>query len=76
MEIDAQFQELIDIAKGQKADLDMAKLDYKHTMRKLQLLAEQFPAAARRAGVTAEPAAAKGKGKSKAADADGDGDDE
>jgi hypothetical protein len=52
-DIEAQFQELIQAAKAHKAELDMAKLEYKHTMRKVGILAEQYPAMAQKLGLTA-----------------------
>lgn len=52
-DIEAHFNELILTAKAHKADLDMAKLEYKHTMRKVQILAEQYPAMAQKLGLTA-----------------------
>jgi len=50
-DIEAQFQELIQAAKAHKAELDMAKLEYKHTMRKVGILAEQYPAMAQKLGL-------------------------
>lgn len=45
-EIHAQFETLIATAKSQKSVVDMAKLDYRHTMKKLSILSEQYPSAA------------------------------
>lgn len=43
---ESQIKSLIEEAKGHKALLDMAKLDYKHAMKKLSILASQYPALA------------------------------
>ena len=50
--IEVQIQALIDDAKGHKSILDMAKLDYKHVMKKLSIIAEQYPALAIKFGLT------------------------
>jgi hypothetical protein len=65
-DIEAQFQELIQAAKAHKADLDMAKLEYKHTMKKLSILAEQYPAMSQKLGLSPEPKKAKGDSDSDA----------
>lgn len=49
---EVQIQNLIDEAKANKAALDMAKLDYRHSMKKLSILADQFPALALKYGLT------------------------
>lgn len=50
--IETQIQTLIEEAKGHKAVLDMAKLDYKHAMKKLSIMAGQYPALAQKYGLT------------------------
>lgn len=50
--IETQIQSLIDEAKSHKAVLDMAKLDYKHAMKKLSIMAGQYPALALKYGLT------------------------
>lgn len=51
-DIETQFQTLINEAKALKSTMDMAKLDYKHIMKKLTILAEQYPALAAKHGLT------------------------
>ena len=49
-----QMQALIVDAKGQKAARDMANMDYKHTMKKLQMLADANPELAKELGIVNE----------------------
>lgn len=51
-DIETQFQTMINEAKALKSTMDMAKLDYKHTMKKLTIMAEQYPALAAKYGLT------------------------
>jgi hypothetical protein len=50
--IEMQFQTMIEEAKGLKASLEMTKLDYRHTMKKLTIMAEQYPSLAAKYGLT------------------------
>jgi len=49
--VKAQMQGLVNDAKGHKAAIEMAKVDYRHTMKKLDLMAELYPELAKELGV-------------------------
>lgn len=53
-EIKQQMKALIEEAKGHKVRRDMAAMEYKHSMKKLELLAEEYPELAREYGIVDE----------------------
>lgn len=52
--IKALMTALVADAKAAKAQRDMHNLDYKHSLKKLKILAEANPVEARELGITAE----------------------